>query len=109
MEEILDHLEPHQLELFEDLLAQSAKGIHLIFDNPTIADALSKPLQEDDYFTTENMSLAQSLLTSFLERSNFYQKQMFLDSLTLEEKELLIRTYFHLVESTVQQSSEFTH
>lgn len=105
----MEHLQPNQLEHFEDLLAQSARGIHLMFDNVTIADILKKPLQEDSYFTVENMSRAQSLLTSFLERDSIPGREIFLESLGLADRELLVRTYFHLVESTVQQISEFKH
>lgn len=102
-------MEPKQLEHFEDLLAQSTRGIHLAFDNVTIADILRKPLQEDSYFTTENMSRAQSLLTTFLENESFSKRQIFIDSLEVDDRELLVRTYFHLVESAIQQTSEFKH
>ena len=105
----MDHLQPNQLEHFEDLLAQSARGIHLMFDNMTIADVLKTPLEEDSYFTVENMNKAQDLLTAFLEKNNFVARQSYLDELTHDDQELLIRTYFHLVESTVRQISEFKH
>lgn len=105
----MEHLQPKQLEHFEDLLAQSARGIHIVFDNLTIADILGKPLPEDSYFTSENMTRAQDLLTTFLEKDTFIKKQIFVDSLQRDEHELLVRTYFHLVESAVQQTSEFKH
>ena len=105
----MEHLQDIQLEHFEDLLAQSARGIHLVFDNVTIADVLKKPLQEDSYFTAENMSRAQNLLTTFLEQNSIQKRQIFLESLNGEDRELLVRTYFHLVESAVRQISEFKH
>ena len=80
-----------------------------MFDNITIADVLTRPLEEDSYFTTENMSRAQSLLTSFLEQESIDSRQLYIESLDSCDQELLVRTYFHLVESTVQQISEFTH
>lgn len=80
-----------------------------MFDNSTIADVLKKPLEENSFFTEQNMSRAQDLLTSFLEKDSISGREHFLDSLNKEDKALLVRTYFHLVESTIQQSSEFQH
>jgi hypothetical protein len=55
------------------------------------------------------MSRAQALLTAFLERDSMLAREMYLDNLNETDQELLVRTYFHLVESTIQQITEFQH
>ena len=43
-------MEEAQLNEIESLLTQSMRGIHLLYDNDTIAKILQKPTEETDFF-----------------------------------------------------------
>lgn len=89
------------LDQIEDLLAQSMNGIHLLFENETIARILRKPTEELDLFHMKNLDRIQELFTAFLQKATFQEKQLFLDSLDTESYELLLRTYFHIVDNSL--------
>lgn len=104
----MENLSPTQIEHFEDLLAHSTTGVHAMYDNQTLAEILKKPV-EDDFFNSENMTRANQLFERFLEHETLESRRVFLDNLESNERELLIHTYFHLVESTVRQISDQNH
>ena len=98
-----------QLERFEDLITQSTRGLHPVFDHSTISEILKKPVDEESYFTVENMTKAQDLLNIFLKQDNAIKRQKFLGGLDTQDYELLLRTYFHLVESSIRESINLHH
>ena len=89
------------LNAMELLLNQSAKGCHFLFDHKKVAKILSQPKKERDFFNKDNIQQIQELLTGLLSKKSFYQKQNYLNSLDHQNFELLVRTYFHIVDSTV--------
>jgi len=104
-------LEIKQTELneIELLLNQSMKGYHFLFDHEKVAQILKVPTENMDFFNKENMQRIQDLLTGLLSKKSFYQKQTYLNSLDRQNFELLVRTYFHIVDSTVMASLKNTH
>ena len=98
----------HLYEL-EHLFSQSAKGIHLLFDNGTIADILREPAVSTDYFSPDNVTKVQAVLAEFVEQKSLAQKQIFLRQLPAETFELLVRTYFTIVENSIFESSDLRH
>lgn len=98
-----------QLEQIEYLLYQSTQGIHFMFDNSDIAQAMSRGHDEKAFFTNENMEKVQGLLSRFLECPSMQEKKLFLERLPSEEYELLIRAYFQLVEKTILAHSNIRH
>ena len=104
-------LEIRQKDLteMELLLNQSIKGWHFLFDHKKVAQILKIPTEDLDIFSKENMNRIQSLLTGLLSKKSFYQKQSYLNSLDTDNFELLVRTYFHIVDSTLLASLERTH
>jgi hypothetical protein len=89
------------LDQIEHLLAQSMNGIHLLFDNETIARVLKKPTEEVDLFQQRNLDKIQDLFTAFIQKASFAEKQLYLSSLDKESYELLLRTYFHIVDNSL--------
>lgn len=98
-----------QQEQIEYLLFQSTRGVHFMFDNADIAKVLSQPADEALFFTDENMDKVQGLLSRFLSCPSMQEKRSFLESLPVDEFELLIRSYFHLVENTILAHSTIRH
>lgn len=98
----------HLIQL-EYLFAQSAKGIHLLFDNASIAKVLQKPTDEADFFNLKNIEKIQNILAEFIQKDSFADKEAYLQGLSLETYELLIRTYFNIVENTIFEASAFKH
>lgn len=91
-----EHL--HPIEYF---LSQSIQGVHLLFDNPTLAKILKTPSEEINYFTSENLNKAQEILKKFIKQQSYYDKISFLEKLNSCDFELFVRTYFHIVENTI--------
>lgn len=89
------------LDEIEHLLAQSMNGIHLLFDNETIARILRKPTEELDLFTDSKLDKIQDLFSAFIQKVTFQEKQIFLAELDPDSYEMLLRTYFHIVDNSL--------
>ena len=77
-------------------------GIHLLFDNETIARILRKPTEELDLFTADsNLDKIQDLFSAFIQKVTFQEKQIFLAELDPASYEMLLRTYFHIVDNSL--------
>jgi hypothetical protein len=79
-------------------------GIHLLFDNETIAQVLKTPTEHLDLFHMKNLDKIQELFTEFLRRKTLQEKQIYLQSLDRESFEMLLRTYFHIVDNSIFQA-----
>jgi hypothetical protein len=99
-----DHL--HQIEY---LLYQSTQGHHFIFDNSEIARVYSRSADHQELFTAETKDKIQNLLTELLNRPTMLEKRAFLEQLSSEDHELLMRAYFELVETTILAHSKLLH
>lgn len=97
------------LDQIEHLLAQSMNGIHLLFDNETIARILKKPTEEIDLFQVGNLDKIQDLFTTFIQKASFQEKQIYLGTLDAESYEMLLRTYFHIVDNSLFTSDTIRH
>ncbi len=84
-------------------------GIHLLFDNETIARVLSVPTEELDLFDVQNQDKIQDLFTQFVEQKSFGEKRDFLESLDTASYELLLRTYFQIVETSLFAADSSRH
>ena len=94
------------LDQIEHLLVQSMNGIHLLFDNVTIAQVLKTPTEHIDLFQIKNLDKIQDLFTEFIRRETLADKQLFLSTLDKESFEMLLRTYFHIVDNSVMTESD---
>lgn len=88
---------------------QSMQGVHLLFDNKTIARILKTPTEKIDFFSFENMDRIQNLFTELIKRESIFAKLNYLESLDEESFEILLRTYFHIVDSTALSALELKH
>lgn len=97
------------LEKMEALLKQSALGIHVLFDNQTIARAMGKKHDDRDFLDFNKMKRIQDIMTELVTKTNYYDKVAFLEALDESSFDMLVRTYFHIVENTVRSTSEHSH
>lgn len=97
------------LERMEALLKQSALGIHILFDNRSIAGVLSKTMDDKDFYDFTKMKRVQDIMTDLVTKKTYYEKIDYVYNLDAESYELLVRTYFHIVENTVRASHDFKH
>lgn len=96
-------------EQIEYLIHQSTMGIHFLFNRRDVARVMMTPTDEKEFFTLKNMERVQGILTNFLEKPSLHAKELFLDSLSAVEQDLIIRAYFHLVENTILANFELKH
>lgn len=97
------------LDQIEHLLAQSMNGIHLLFDNETIARILRSPTEDMDLFQVRNLDKIQELFSAFVGHKTLQEKRMWLDSLDQESYEMLLRTYFYIVENSLFNADPTRH
>lgn len=102
-------LDDSHLEEIESLLNQSLRGIHHLFENQEIARILATPTEDLEFFTFDNMDRVQELFSELVKHKSLDQKQAFLRRLDSDSYELLLRSYFHLVENSAMGSSELKH
>jgi len=98
-----------QLEEIERLLSQSMNGIHALFDNAVVAQILQKPTEELDFFNFKNLDRIQTLFTEFVNLKTVWEKQCFLNALDSKSYEILVRTYFHIVDNSLLASNPLRH
>lgn len=97
-------VELDKLEQLEFLLKQSLKGIHLLFDNRDIARVLSRAQEKsEEPFSMEKLKEMQTLLTDFIAQESLDDKRDFLEALNESDYELLVHTYFNLLENSIKE------
>ena len=103
-------IEKKQLKEIEFLFNQSAKGLHLLFDDrDRLANILKEPTQEQHFFNSENMKRIQLLFTDLISKKTFQDKKEYLSNLNAENFEILVRTYFHIVDNTLLTGTKNLH
>ena len=107
--ESIETFEEQNLNKIELLLSQSMRGIHHLFDKEVIAKVLQTPTEDLDFFRFENMDKIQNLFNELIERESHHEKILFLETLSDEEYEVLLRTYFHILDSTVLAATTEKH
>lgn len=102
-------IEEKSIKQMESLLAQSAQGIHILFDTSSLKKVLSRPTNDKDFFDFNKMKKVQDMMTDLIAKPSYFEKMAFLRDLDLENYELLVRTYFHIVENTVRSAQDHKH
>ncbi len=97
------------LERMEALLKQSAMGIHILFDNHSIAEVMKHGKDDKDFFDFNKMKRVQDVMTELIAKKTYVEKVSFVRDLDDEAFEMLVRTYFHIVENTVRAATEQHH
>lgn len=109
MEVGLEKIEEKSLRQMEALLHHSARGVHILFDNESIANILKNPTDNKVFMDVQKIKLVQDILTQLIAKKSYNEKMAFLRDLDQESYEILIRTYFHIVENTVRTNSYLYH
>ncbi|MEN0059239.1 MAG: hypothetical protein AAGB31_10435 [Bdellovibrio sp.] len=99
-------MEETSLERMEALLSHSALGVHVLFDNKSIADVLSQGEDEKEFYTFDKMKQVQDIMTALIAKKTYFEKMAYLQALSPESYQMLVRAYFHIVENTVRSNYE---
>lgn len=102
-------LDENRLIQMEYLLEQSRNGLHLLFDNNTISRVFSSPGEENTLFKVENLTRIQNLLAQFMEKESLRKKRDFINGLNQKDHDLLVRTYFNIIENSMNNQKIQKH
>lgn len=109
MSKVEVYLDQDQIKNLKSILSQSELGIHVLFDNTTIAEAFKEDLPEEEFFEAKNLKEVQEDLIKVLQFKTLRQKQDFIQSLDQEAKNRLIRAYFYIIENNLLTNKKLTH
>ena len=102
-------MDEKNLDQIELLLSQSLRGCHHLFQNTEIAQILATPTESIDFFNSERMERIQGLFTELIDKYSFDDKKDYLSTLDSESYEILLRTYFHIVDNSAMASTQLKH
>ena len=105
----LESFGEENLRHIEYFLAQSVKGFHLLFDVKHIKLAYSQPKNGNLDFYKEDRGRVQRLFAGLIECCGMQDKRSYLESLSQEDMEVLIKAYFHIVENTIRHAHKLEH
>jgi hypothetical protein len=91
-----------QMQEIQYIIQQSMNGFHVLFDNDTIKRFCKDTKCDDDIFDENKARTTERLVEMFMSTPTINGRKSFFESLNDEEKSLLIRTYFHIVENNIQ-------
>lgn len=103
------NIEETSLERMEALLSQSAMGVHVLFDNQSIANVLKDVKDDKDFYSFDKMKQVQDIMTALIAKRTYFEKVAYLQALDKESYKMLVRAYFHIVENTVRANTERSH
>jgi hypothetical protein len=92
------YLNDDQIKNLKGILDQSQMGVHLLFDNRTIAD----------FFQVENLKKIQDDLLKLLQYKSLNEKQSYVKELSRENQERLIRAYFYIIENNMRSNKKYS-
>ena len=103
-------IERKKLKEIEFLFHQSTKGLHLLFeDKAKLTNILRRPTKEKSFFDSKNMHKIQEVFTGLITKESLKAKKSYLNSLNSENFEILVRTYFHIVDNTILTNNKTIH
>jgi hypothetical protein len=106
---VLSIIEEKSLERMEALLSHSAIGVHVLFDNKSIASVLSQVKDDKDFYDFNKMKKVQDVMTELIAKRTYIEKVAYLKSLEPEAYEMVVRAYFHIVENTARANQDLAH
>lgn len=102
------YISQEQLKEVEYLIHQSIQGNHILFDSDTIRSAFLhsssvSPLNTDENSepSDEDCYSVEHHIESLISKPSLPQKRAYLDRLDTETRQLVIRTYFNIVENSL--------
>lgn len=100
------NIDETNLERMEALLSHSAMGVHVLFDNDSIAEVLREVKDDTDFYSFDKMKKVQDVMTELITKKTYFEKMSYLQALEPEAYNMLVRAYFHIVENTVRANNE---
>ena len=97
------------LEKMDQLIYQSARGIHILFDKADIVRAIRSEDPSLEENTIEKLKLVQELLYKFIRLKSVDDKQVYLQKLNPHDQALLIRAYFKIVDNSILNKTAEKH
>jgi hypothetical protein len=91
-----------QLEQLEFLLDQSMQGMHHLFDRHIIYTDLRA--QGEREFTPNEVKRVHDLLNKLVSQPTISMKRAFVGRLQHNDRRILLRSYFNIVENTIYDS-----
>lgn len=105
----MEKIEAKGLQQMEALLHHSTRGVHILFDNQTIARILKAPAEQKSLTDVESVRQVQEILTKLITKRSYTEKLAFLNDLDAKSLEMLVRTYFQIVENTIRANTNQYH
>ncbi len=103
-------IEPENLKKMEGLFNESAQGHHLLFDHNAISQIFKKENSSNkDFFSIDNLQKVQNIIIELINKRSIFDKKTFLENLDPDSYELLVRTYFRILDATILAQSDFKH
>jgi DNA primase catalytic subunit len=103
-------LDENRLLQMEYLLEQSRLGHHLLFDKESITRVFTESeIKENSLFKVDNLARIQNLLAEFMDKESIRKKRDFISELNREDHDLLVRTYFNIIENSITSNSNMRH
>ncbi len=97
------------LEQMDNLILQSAKGVHLLFEKPDIINALNDAKNQKYETDLSKLKKIQEVLYEFISLKSYQDKKEYLKTLSSEDYSLLIRAYFKIVENSMLSKVKVRH
>lgn len=93
----------------DNLILQSSKGVHLLFEKTDIINALNDSNRHKDDKDIKKLKKIQEVLYKFISLKQYEEKKDFLKTLAPAEQSLLIRAYFKIVENSMINKVKTRH
>ena len=103
------NIQETHLKNIEDILRHSMNGTHLLFNHDKVAEILSVPTENINFFSKKNMKKIEGLFNELVLKKSLEDKQYYLSSLATEEFEIVVRLYFNILENSLKNASTTTH
>lgn len=97
------------LEQMDNLILQSSRGVHILFEKGDIIKALKDGRAKKDEDDIEKLKRIQKVLYKFISLKSLDEKSDYLKTLTKSDYSLLIRAYFKIVDNSMMNKSKLRH
>jgi hypothetical protein len=97
------------LEKMDQLIYQSARGVHILFEKADIVRAIRSEDPSLEENTIEKLKLVQELLYKFIRMKSVDEKRSYLQTLSIHDHALLIRAYFKIVDNSIMNKTSDNH
>ena len=100
------------MDELEYILAQGTFGVHLLFENDQIKKVFSKKLDDLDIpenYSDEKVKNVEALMEEFISVPSISARKAFFNALTESEQDMIIRSYFNIIENNILSEGRLQH